>query len=377
MIEFKNVSKKYQDNTILKDITFEIEKGEIAVLIGSSGCGKTTTMKMINRMIDPSGGIVLVNSRDVQELDPITLRLGVGYVTQKSGLIPHMTIGENVALVPSLLGWSKKKKEARTRELLELINLAPDEYMQKMPSQLSGGQQQRVSIARALATEPDLILMDEPFSALDPLTRLQLQNEVKSLQSRLKKTIVIVSHDMNEALRLGDKIIFMDGGEIVQIGTPREFLTNPVSEKIKNFFSNASFLRNSDLIISGDIALKDYPKVLETSLLKEASEIFDTSEEEFVLVVDTKEQYKGYITARELAKHPLNTPIHTLPLRKKNGVFETTPSEELIRLFQTNKYLQFVPIETDEGKLVGIMTRSGLIDYIVTTIEKERQSDNV
>lgn len=370
MIKFKNVSKVINGKSIIKDISFHVEPGEMVVFIGSSGCGKTTTLRMINRLIEPTDGKILIREQDNREIDPIQLRLGIGYVIQKVGLIPHMTISENIDIIPHLKGWDKKQRQRRVHELLELVNLEPQEFATKRPYQLSGGQQQRVGIARALGADPDIILLDEPFSALDPINKQQLQIELKKLQKLLGKTCVMVSHDMNEALLLGDRIIFMHAGHIEQIGTPHDFLTNPANERVSSFFNQASHLKHSHIIQAKDIASFVFPKISIHEKLQEAANIFEETEEEFVIVTDETDHYKGYITARELNRYSFDSILETVPLRKKNTLSASASTEDVLKLFQSDKNLNFIPVENET--LIGIITRQGLLNYIVSTIDKER-----
>ncbi|WP_114570948.1 ABC transporter ATP-binding protein [Exiguobacterium flavidum] len=224
MIEFKDVSKRYPDGTVaVEHLRFKVDRGEIFCLIGPSGCGKTTTMKMVNRLIDHTDGQIWIEGKPIMSIDEHELRRRIGYVLQQIALFPHMTVAENVAVVPELLGWDKKKIESRIDELFSLTGMSPD-LRNKYPAELSGGQQQRVGVMRALAAEQDVILMDEPFSALDPITREQLQNDLLRLNSELGKTILFVTHDMNEALKLGSRICLMDKGHIVFIGNKDELL---------------------------------------------------------------------------------------------------------------------------------------------------------
>jgi osmoprotectant transport system ATP-binding protein len=232
-IVLDGVSKVYSGgNAAVSDLSLEIEPGEVLVLVGTSGSGKTTTMKMINRLVEPTAGTIRVGGQDIRGIDPIQLRRSIGYVIQEIGLFPHMTVAKNVALVPSLKGWPKARQAERVTELLELVGLPSGEYADKHPHQLSGGQKQRVGVARALAGDPDILLMDEPFGALDPITRGQLQDEFVKLQGRLRKTVVFVTHDMLEAIRLADRIAVMDGGILLQVGTPREILAHPATLKV-------------------------------------------------------------------------------------------------------------------------------------------------
>jgi osmoprotectant transport system ATP-binding protein len=232
-IVLDQVSKVYSGGYVaVSDLSLAIEPGEVLVLVGTSGSGKTTTMKMINRLVELTSGTIRIGGRDIREIDPIQLRRSIGYVIQEIGLFPHMTVAKNIALVPSLKGWPKARQAERVAELLELVGLPSGEFAHKHPHQLSGGQKQRVGVARALAGDPDILLMDEPFGALDPITRGQLHDEFLKLQGRLRKTVVFVTHDMLEAIRLADRIAVMDGGHLLQVGIPREILAHPASLKV-------------------------------------------------------------------------------------------------------------------------------------------------
>ncbi|MGL4970629.1 MAG: ABC transporter ATP-binding protein, partial [Cetobacterium sp.] len=289
MIEFKKVTKSYDKNTlILKNIDFKVKTGEFVVLIGESGCGKTTTMKLINRLIDPSNGIVLIDGEDISKVDPITLRRRIGYVIQKEGLMPHMTIGENIELVPKLLKWEKEKRRKRAFELLYLLNLDPEIYYDKYPHEVSGGQKQRVGIARALATNPDIILMDEPFSALDPITRESIQDEVLKLQKELGKTIIFVTHDMDEAIKLGERIAFLKDGEILQFGTPDEILKNPASEYIEQFIGKDRIWKTPKKLLVSDIMSKQYWTIEKRSNISRAFNLLKTHDTDFLIVTESE-----------------------------------------------------------------------------------------
>ena len=239
MILFEQVSKAYDDESYaVQDLSFEVNRGEVLVLLGISGSGKTTTMKMINRLIEPSSGQIKINGRDIMALDPVELRLDIGYAVQQVGLFPHVTIGENIEVTPKLLGWDRQTIYERTCELLNLVRLNPTEFINRYPRQLSGGQRQRVGVARALAGDPTIILMDEPFGALDPLTRDELQKEFSHLQEKLSKTVIFVTHDIFEAFELGDRIAILEQGRLAQIGSPEELIHNPASEFVSRFVSS-------------------------------------------------------------------------------------------------------------------------------------------
>jgi len=239
MIKFENVSKRYQDGTIAVDsLNLEIKKGEFFVLIGPSGCGKTTTLKMINRLIPLSDGTIFFDEQKISEYDIHELRWNIGYVLQQIALFPHMTIEENITVVPEMKKWSKEKMKERAYELMDMVGLDPKMYANRKPKELSGGEQQRVGVIRALAADPEIILMDEPFSALDPISRERLQDDMLDLKKNLKKTTVFVTHDMQEALKLADRICIMEKGKIVQIGTPRELVLNPANDFVKKFIGD-------------------------------------------------------------------------------------------------------------------------------------------
>lgn len=239
MITFTDVTKTYQDGTTaLKNISLEVQEGELLALIGPSGCGKTTTMKMINRLIQPTEGTILIHNKDIRDYNIHELRWNIGYVLQEIALFPHMTVEENISVVPEMKKWKKKELSKRIDELMDMVGLDPKKHRKRKPSELSGGQQQRVGVLRALAADPDIILMDEPFSALDPISREQFQKDIRNLQQEIKKTIVFVTHDMDEALALGDRVCLMKAGEIVQLDTPQNLVLNPANEFVKDFIGS-------------------------------------------------------------------------------------------------------------------------------------------
>lgn len=236
MIQFKYVTKQYDEKVVLKDLNYTINKGEFFVIVGSSGSGKTTSLKLINRLIEPTKGKVLVNGEDVQTINSRDLRLATGYVLQSGALFPNLTIGENVALIPEMKKWSKEKIKEKAYRLLTQVGLKGEEYYHRYPRELSGGEKQRVGIVRALIANPDILLMDEPFSALDPIIRQQLQQLTQQLHEKMKITTVFVTHDMNEAFELGDRIAVMRNGQVVQIDTPQGIKTNPADKFVEQFF---------------------------------------------------------------------------------------------------------------------------------------------
>ncbi len=235
IIKFNHINKKFGKNEVIKDLSFSISEGEFITVLGSSGSGKTTTLKMINGLEKPTAGQIIVNDQDLKDANLVELRRHIGYVVQSIGLFPHMTISQNIAVTPKLLGWDQKKIDLKVKDLLEVVGLDNEEYANRYPTQLSGGQQQRVGVARALSTNPPLMLFDEPFSALDAITRQNLQKEIKSLHQKLaKKTFFFVTHDINEALYLGDRVMVMNHGQIEQFDTPSKIANQPATEYVRN-----------------------------------------------------------------------------------------------------------------------------------------------
>jgi osmoprotectant transport system ATP-binding protein len=244
MIEFERVSKSYQNGVpVLKEISLSVARGELVVLVGPSGCGKSTLLRLVNRMIEPTAGRILIGGKDSAELDPVTLRRGIGYVIQSIGLFPHMTILENVEVVPSILGTPKETRRERARALLRTVGLEPDTYGARYPRSLSGGQQQRVGIARALAADPEVMLMDEPFSAVDPITRESLQDEFLRIKQAIGKTIVFVTHDIDEAIKIGDRVCVLNAGTVQQFDTPEALLRAPANAFVADFLGEDRALK--------------------------------------------------------------------------------------------------------------------------------------
>jgi len=237
MLVARNLRKNFKGTEAVKNISFEVQKGKTLVLLGTSGCGKTTTLKMLNRLIEASSGEIFIDNKNIKEAAPEVLRRHIGYVSQNNGLFPHYTVAENIAIVPKLLGWDRDKIRTRTTAVLDQIRLPFPNYANKYPDELSGGQKQRVALARALVSAPPILLMDEPFGALDPITRAEIRKEFKEFTQADRKTIVLVTHDVQEAFELGDEVCLMDKGEIVQMGLAKDLIFNPVSEFVKNFFS--------------------------------------------------------------------------------------------------------------------------------------------
>jgi osmoprotectant transport system ATP-binding protein len=297
MIRLESVTKQFADGQIAVDhLSLEVPEGELCILIGPSGCGKTTTMKMINRLIEPTSGRIFLDGKDVTHGDPVELRRHIGYVIQQVGLFPHQTIADNVATVPRLLGWDRKRTLARVHELLELVGLDPDQYAGRYPSELSGGQQQRAGVARALAADPPVLLMDEPFGAIDPITRERLQGEFLRLQSEVRKTIVFVTHDIEEAVRLGDRIAVLNIGALVeQYDTPAQILGNPATPFVADFVGADRGLKRLTVTTIEEVDLERPPVVYESDTLSDARRVMENSGDKWAIVVNSDGNLRGWI----------------------------------------------------------------------------------
>ena len=302
MIEFRGINKIFKNNIVLYDINLKLEEGQIIVFVGPSGCGKTTTVKMINRLIKPTSGKVLINGEDISKKNVINLRRNIGYVIQQTGLFPHMTIKENIEIVAKMQKMKSKEIESKTKELMEMVGLDYEKFADRYPAQLSGGQQQRVGIARALITNPDIILMDEPFSALDPITRSQLQDELINIQTQFKKTIIFVTHDMDEAIKIADKICIMGKGRVIQYDDPETILKNPANEFVSDFvgknriWSSPEYIKVKDIMIEDPITCSQDITLLKC-IKKMRYERVDT-----LLVIDRKGKLNGIISGKMIQK---------------------------------------------------------------------------
>ena len=297
MIQFEHVSKSYGKTPILKDLNFTIEDGQFVVLIGPSGCGKTTTMKMINRLLEPDTGSILIDGKNIRDQDKVDLRRHIGYVIQQIGLFPNMTVAQNICVVPKLLKYDKAKCDEIVRDLLKMVNM--ESYAEKYPSELSGGQQQRIGVLRALAASPPIVLMDEPFSALDPMTRETLQDEVKNIQQKLGKTIVFVSHDMGEALKLADVIIFMESGMVVQMASPEEMLEHPANDLVRNFLGKHSPETPAPSKVESFMRTNVFSVRRDRGVL-ECAERMARSSVDTLLVTDEENRYVGTVSIGDI-----------------------------------------------------------------------------
>ena len=305
MIRFEQVSKQFNNGTFaVKSLDLEINKGEFFVLIGPSGSGKTTTLKMINRLITLSDGTVWINNKKISDYDINELRWDIGYVLQQIALFPHMTIAENIAVVPELKGWDKEKISRRVDELLDMVGLDPKIYRNRKPSELSGGQQQRIGVLRALAADPEILLMDEPFSALDPFSREKLQDDLLEIQRKIKKTIVFVTHDMNEAMKLGDRVCLMRDGQVAQVGTPFELMTHPSDDFVREFVGGQDIkFQLIDLVKPLNKNTTTFVEAKEVSLSTHLHEVLEILIDKEYLLVEKEGQIIGMVYREDVLKY--------------------------------------------------------------------------
>ncbi|MBA2426943.1 MAG: betaine/proline/choline family ABC transporter ATP-binding protein [Actinobacteria bacterium] len=305
MITLENLTKTFagQKEPAVKDLSMEVPEGEIVVLVGPSGCGKTTTMRLVNRLIEPDSGKIYLEGEDVTSVDSDQLRRRIGYVIQQIGLFPHMTIGENIATVPHLVGWDNKKTSDRIDELLNMVGMDPTDYRNRYPKELSGGQKQRIGVARAMAADPSVMLMDEPFGAVDPITRSKLQNEFLRLQEGIKKTIIFVTHDIDEAIKMGDRIaILRDHSTIAQYDKPENILLNPADDFVASFIGTGASLKRLNLAKLGDVELVDWPTAKLEAGADEARAVLDRSDKEWVLLLDEQRHPQRWVNGDHLAQ---------------------------------------------------------------------------
>ena len=355
-IEFREVTKQYPDGTVaVNKLSLTVEDGTITVFVGPSGCGKTTSLRMINRMVEPTSGQVLLDGKDVSEGDPALLRRGIGYVIQHAGLFPHRTVLDNVATVPLLSGWDKGKARKRAAELLETVGL-PTELGKRYPAQLSGGQQQRVGVARALAADSPVLLMDEPFSAVDPIVREELQDELLRLQSQLGKTIVFVTHDIDEAVRLGDKIaVLRVGGVLAQYGTPSDVLRHPVDDFVASFVGKDRGYRGLSFLAADGVEVKD------VELVELGSSV--STSDSWRLGVNSEKQPRGWLPPGSTVEGPLTSPqlvaggslwVRGTPIRGALDAALSSPASLGV-------------VVDDEHRVVGVVVARQVLEVIEAT----------
>ena len=361
MITLENVNKIFPDGTqAVKDLSLEIQDGEFCVFLGPSGCGKTTSMKMINRLIPLTGGKILIDGTDITKINPNELRRNIGYAIQNIGLFPHLTVAQNIGTVPDLKKWPKAKQRERAAELLRLVGMDPSVFLDRYPSELSGGQQQRVGVARCLGADPPILLMDEPFGAIDPITRVRLQDEFLKIQNKLKKTIAFVTHDINEAIKMGDKIALMRQGSLVQYSEPATLLNEPENEFVRNFVGSDRFLKGLRLYKARDV-MKEPPLVVKVgddpAQVNAAMEKQDLT---WAMLVDDKHRFLGWIIKEDLAGgRPLNE-IYEPPAVSADPLTALNEADSMM----FNSAMGNLAIVDEEERLQGVVSFDTIRDVL-------------
>jgi osmoprotectant transport system ATP-binding protein len=354
-----------QREAAVDELTMEIPEGEIVIFVGPSGCGKTTTMKMVNRLIEPSGGRIVLDGEDVTKVDPDQLRRRMGYVIQQIGLFPHLTIAQNIACVPKMLKWSPDRIAARVDELLRTVGMDPHDYRGRYPKELSGGQRQRVGVARAMSADPDVMLMDEPFGAIDRITRDRLQNEFLRLQAQLRKTIIFVTHDIDEAIKMGDRIaILREHSRIAQFDTPERILVNPADEFVADFIGRGASLKRLSLSRVRDIELSQWPTITDDTDRAEALRLLASTDRSCLLVLDQRRHPRSWVTADQLRRtddRPLSQIGLPLAQVEQQATLSDTLNEMLTARYSTavvrdasGEYLGVVDIDTINEAIRGM-----------------------
>ena len=375
----EHLNKTYSGGKVaVEDFNLEVDKGEFVCFIGTSGSGKTTTMRMINRMLQQTSGTIKINGKDISQMDPVKLRRKIGYVIQNIGLMPHMTIRQNITLVPRLLKWPQDKMNERAKKMIKLVDL-PEEFLDRYPSELSGGQQQRIGVVRALAADQDIILMDEPYGALDPITRESLQDLIKDLQERLGKTIIFVTHDMDEALTLATKIVVMDSGKIMQVATPDEILRHPANEFVENLIGKDRLIQARPSITTvGQVMLKNVAAITPDKLLKEALKMMHDRRVDSLLVTDDGGTLKGYIDIEDIDYNfktatSVGDVMHEDVFYVKSDSLVRDTVERILKRGFKN-----IPVVDNDNKLVGIVTRAALVDIVYDALwgDEDKKDDS-
>ena len=377
MVTFDNVTKLFSGHTVISDLSLEIPRGQFTVLIGPSGCGKTTSLKMINRLIEPSKGSIFVDGQNITKVSPVDLRRQIGYVIQQIGLFPNMTIEQNIEVVPRLLKWPKEKRHQRTRELLEMVGMDPKEYLGRYPSELSGGQQQRIGVLRALAVAPPLILMDEPFGALDPITRESLQDEVKKLQTSLGITVVFVTHDIDEAVKLADRIILMKDGEIVQNAPPETLLAHPANDYGREFIGKKRTKANYDVDLVREIM---NPRVVTTTRDKGFAESINLMRKRNVdslVVLDKEGRLEGVVTVenlRAVAGKQHIAQIGEVEMKSVPTISMNAQAREAFDTLITEK-LPFLLVVDSKDRVKGLVSKTSLVKALAGVVWRDDEDD--
>ncbi|GEN91898.1 betaine/proline/choline family ABC transporter ATP-binding protein [Tetragenococcus koreensis] len=374
MIEFQDVSKIYKGGKkAVDDISFTVETGEMVCLIGTSGSGKTTCMRMVNRMTDPTKGKILIDSQNITDINPVELRRRIGYVIQNIGLMPHMTIRDNITVVPKLLKTPQEERKKTAERLINLVEM-PEEMLDRYPNELSGGQQQRIGVIRALAADQDIILMDEPFGALDPITRDSLQDLIKDLNKRLEKTIIFVTHDMDEALKLADHVAIMSEGKVIQYDTPENILQHPANDFVEELIGEDRLMQaQPDNTLVKDVMTTAVTITSEKSL-QEAITLMREKRVDTLLVTDNREILKGFIDIESInQKSDQTTSVGDIIKTEVSSVKEDTLLRNTLQRI-LKRGLKYVPVVDNKQRVVGILTRASLVDIVYDVLWGEEQS---
>ncbi|EDJ3053789.1 osmoprotectant ABC transporter ATP-binding protein OsmV [Salmonella enterica subsp. enterica serovar Muenchen] len=367
MIKLENLTKQFvqkkgQPLKAVDNVNLNVPEGEMCVLLGPSGCGKTTTLKMINRLIAPSSGNILINGENTNDMDTVTLRRNIGYVIQQIGLFPNMTIEENITVVPRMLGWDKARCKQRAEELMDMVALDARKFLHRYPKEMSGGQQQRIGVIRALAADPPVLLMDEPFGAVDPINREVIQNQFLDMQRKLKKTVMLVSHDIDEALKLGDRIAVFRQGRIVQCASPDELLAKPANEFVGSFVGQDRTLKRLLLVSAGDVTDQQPTITARPSTpLSEAFGIMDDHDIRAITVIDNDGKPLGFVKRREARNASGICADITHPFRI-TGKAEDNLRIVLSRLYESKT--SWMPIVDEDGRYNGEISQDYIADYL-------------
>lgn len=375
MIQFCNVTKEYRGNPVLKNLNMEIQEGELTVIIGPSGCGKTTTLKMINRLIPITDGKILIDGKDINEMDKVKMRRNIGYVIQQGGLFPHMTIKDNIEVIEKIEKKDPKKILEKTHSLMEMVDLDPEVYLDRYPIEMSGGQRQRIGVIRALANDPDIILFDEPFSALDPVTRSNLQDELMEMQTKIKKTMVFVTHDMDEAIKIADRICILKDGNIVQFDKTENILRNPANDFVKNFvganriWDSPQYIKVEDFMIKTPITCKG--DMIRNRCVKRMRDHNIDS----LIVVDDEKRIRGIVTRSSIFK--ATSPIMKAEEFMSKVRYVAHVGDNMVDVLKMieESSVNSIPVIDKDEKLVGLLTNSKMVSTLSRKFLMENNSE--
>ncbi len=370
MIRLERVTKLFPGTPMpaVDQVSMEVPEGEICILLGPSGCGKTTTLKMVNRLIEPTSGDILIGDRNTADYDPVELRRTLGYVIQQIGLFPNKTIEDNICIVPDILGWDRNKSRARAAELLELVALDPGVFLKRYPKELSGGQQQRIGVLRAIAADPPVLLMDEPFGAIDPINRAVIQDEFLKMQANLKKTIMFVSHDIDEAVKMGDRIAIFRDGRLIQYDTPDSLLAHPADSFVSDFVGSDRTLKRLQLLKVSDAMMQDPPRVRADDTLKTAAALMEENGHSAVVMVGPRGRVRGFVSLKTAQENKGKVGEHSEALPT------TIKLEENLRTAVSTMFrhdITWLACTDDDGFYKGYVTLRGITRLLAEAYRDE------